>query len=239
MSDQNFWGISIYDSQNALSEWGHSFIGTKFLGDNAVIAWAPGTFDPAPRCGTTPCDSRNRSPVYVSAVENGTRVPDRRQPRRSVRRGRYQLRRRSRPARAPQQHVSPQRPTGAAHLRPDRLRQRRHGRRRQPQDQRGLRPGLRAGDPGATSASTWDYAVYPPDPAFLDLALALERTSAAASVPATGGNVAHTLVLRTALFGPMTALQMSETLSRRRHLCRGIDAHRLSPTSRPALPIRR
>ncbi|MEM7243688.1 MAG: hypothetical protein AAF533_00005, partial [Acidobacteriota bacterium] len=70
-SPDRFWGVSAFDHQDNNGDWGHSFIATSFLSTYYAIAWAPGTEDPVGDC----CASGlNRSPVFVSALTDGTRV---------------------------------------------------------------------------------------------------------------------------------------------------------------------
>jgi uncharacterized repeat protein (TIGR01451 family)/fimbrial isopeptide formation D2 family protein len=82
-SGSNFWGISAYDYASNITEWGHSWLATKFLSNVYSVSWSPGTSDPAGSfaargsrgCnGVTPCDSLNRSPIWISALENNTRI---------------------------------------------------------------------------------------------------------------------------------------------------------------------
>jgi uncharacterized repeat protein (TIGR01451 family) len=78
-----FWGIVAHDHQNVYCDWGYSFLGTRFLETRNTSTWSPGTDDPAGAyaargglgCdGVTPCDSLNRSPLFVSATADNTRV---------------------------------------------------------------------------------------------------------------------------------------------------------------------
>ncbi|MDA8019639.1 MAG: C25 family cysteine peptidase [Thermoanaerobaculia bacterium] len=90
-SNRLFWGVSSYDSQSPANDWGHSWIATKFLQDTYTVSFAPGVNDPVaqslpaaraandPDCDPPPvienvCDSINRSPVFVAATQNNTRV---------------------------------------------------------------------------------------------------------------------------------------------------------------------
>jgi len=65
-SDRPFWGVSGYDYNTNISDWGHSWLATRFLAQNYTVSHAPGDV-------TVPPD-QNLSPVYVAAVQNNTRV---------------------------------------------------------------------------------------------------------------------------------------------------------------------
>jgi len=65
-SDRPFWGVSGYDYNTNISDWGHSWLATKFLAQNYTVSHAPGDV-------TVPPDE-NLSAVYVAAVQNNTRV---------------------------------------------------------------------------------------------------------------------------------------------------------------------
>ena len=77
-SNANFWGISAYEYNGLIVDWGHSWLANKFLTPFYAISWSPGTRDPvaasAAGCGTPPCNSLNRSPVFVSATQNNTQI---------------------------------------------------------------------------------------------------------------------------------------------------------------------
>jgi hypothetical protein len=77
-SDRRFWGVSAYDHQSPSNDWGHSWLARSFLADTYTVSFAPGVNNPAavyPSCGPAPCDSLNRSPVFVSATENTRSTP--------------------------------------------------------------------------------------------------------------------------------------------------------------------
>ncbi len=66
-ADRNFWGISAYDYNTNISDWGHSWLARKFLTGNYTVSWAPGNSNQPP---STP----QKNGVYVSATQNNTRV---------------------------------------------------------------------------------------------------------------------------------------------------------------------
>ncbi len=64
VSDRRFWGVSAYDYLTWASDWGHSWLARRFLTGIYTVGWSPGSVD----------GSINRSPVYVSATQDTTRV---------------------------------------------------------------------------------------------------------------------------------------------------------------------
>ncbi len=64
-SNRNFWGISAYDYNTNISDWGHSWLATKFLTRNYTISYAPGSVPPP---------TADLNPIYVAATQNNTRV---------------------------------------------------------------------------------------------------------------------------------------------------------------------
>jgi uncharacterized repeat protein (TIGR01451 family) len=64
VSDRRFWGVSAYDYLTWASDWGHSWLARRFLTGIYTVGWSPGSVD----------GSVNRSPVYVSATQDTTRV---------------------------------------------------------------------------------------------------------------------------------------------------------------------
>ncbi|MCP3957629.1 MAG: DUF11 domain-containing protein [bacterium] len=66
-SNRNFWGISGHDYDTNISDWGHSWLATKFLSSNYTVSFAPGTLDP-------PVDMVNLSAVFIAATADNTRV---------------------------------------------------------------------------------------------------------------------------------------------------------------------
>ncbi len=64
VSDRRFWGFSAYDYNTWTSDWGHSWLARRFLTGIYTVGWSPGSVD----------GSVNRSPVYVSATQDLTRV---------------------------------------------------------------------------------------------------------------------------------------------------------------------
>ena len=86
-----FWGVSAYDYRAPDSDWGHSWLARKFITANYTVSFAPGVRNPDiesqpanriandPDCTIPPaaaglCDSLNRSPLFVSATLDNTRV---------------------------------------------------------------------------------------------------------------------------------------------------------------------
>ena len=66
-SNRNFWGISAHDYDTNISDWGHSWLATKFLTPNYTVSYAPGTLNP-------PVDQVNLSAIFVAATANNTWV---------------------------------------------------------------------------------------------------------------------------------------------------------------------
>lgn len=80
-SSSNFWGFAAYDHLSTTVDWGHSWLATRFLTSYYSVSWSPGTSDPATAfasraasCSTTGCDSLNRSPLFITAIQDNTRV---------------------------------------------------------------------------------------------------------------------------------------------------------------------
>ena len=81
-SDTPFWAIAAADSNSTSFDWGFTFIPQVFLTDEYYASWAPGNVLEPPRqsvCnaygnmgGATLCC--NGSPLWISAVEDGTMV---------------------------------------------------------------------------------------------------------------------------------------------------------------------
>jgi len=59
-----FWGIGSGDSGSATWDWGYDLIPINFLGMDNYVSWAPGTRN----------RSANGSPVFVTAMQDGTTV---------------------------------------------------------------------------------------------------------------------------------------------------------------------
>ena len=66
-SSRNFWGISGYDYDTNISDWGHSWLATKFLTPNYTVSFAPGTLNPA-------VDMVNLNAVFIAATADNTQV---------------------------------------------------------------------------------------------------------------------------------------------------------------------
>jgi uncharacterized repeat protein (TIGR01451 family) len=75
-SSRRFWGVTIHDHENVISDWSYAWLATRFLSTSYTSAFAPGTRQTT-LCaggGTPPCNSHNRAPVWVSATQDNTYV---------------------------------------------------------------------------------------------------------------------------------------------------------------------
>lgn len=203
-SDRNFWGVSGYDFDTNISDWGHSWLATKFLTPNYTVSFAPGTLDP-------PVDMVNLSAVFVAATADNTQVqvdfdndgtfdvvdsdgdgtPD--------------------PAPLPNNtylvdsleslrifdpndfdntgtRIVANRPVAVAY---------------------GQDTDLT--DFGDTALDT-GFTVYPTDQLFLDSVLVLDKSVATAVVPTAGGVATYTITLQTFDFSPITSLTAYDLL---------------------------
>ena len=66
-SDSNFWGISAYDYNTNISDWGHSWLATRFLTGSYTVSFAPGNVDPT-------VNFINLNGVFVAATQDNTLV---------------------------------------------------------------------------------------------------------------------------------------------------------------------
>ncbi|MEM7349846.1 MAG: hypothetical protein AAF657_03505, partial [Acidobacteriota bacterium] len=66
-SDRNFWGVSAYDHDTNISDWGHSWLATRFLTQNYTVSFAPGNLDPT-------VNMVNLNGVFVAATQDNTQV---------------------------------------------------------------------------------------------------------------------------------------------------------------------
>ncbi len=95
-SSANFWGLTSHDHQSPNNDWGYAWLATKFLTSTYTAGYSPGVRNPPAQyaarvaaCqGGTPlgsdglgsalnpgaCDTFNRSPVWVGATSDATRV---------------------------------------------------------------------------------------------------------------------------------------------------------------------
>jgi|GEM_PF-1556285 len=81
-SPSQFWGFTAHSYTNTVSDWGYSWLAAEFATKFYVLSWSPGAEDPVltyaarpAACNNiTPCDSDNKSPAYVTALQNNTRV---------------------------------------------------------------------------------------------------------------------------------------------------------------------
>ncbi|MEM6453611.1 MAG: C25 family cysteine peptidase [Acidobacteriota bacterium] len=229
-SNGAFWGVSAYDHRGLNNDWGHSWLTTRFLTNTYTVGFAPGVDDPVfnsanrssftgdADCVNPPavpvdnlCDSINRSPVYVAALEDNTLVqvdydndgifdpidldsddfPE--------------------PAPLPDNtyvinslqalkifdytdynntgtRISTNRPVAVSYG--------------QDTDQA----------IGSDPIQDTGYTIYPTDQAFLDPVLLLEKGASRASVPVSGGLVTYTITVRSGNFTPVTNLRVLDLL---------------------------
>src|SRR5262249_42789626 len=88
-SNRNFWGVTAYDQPDLVSDWGHSWLATRFLTNNYTVPYAPGTLNPVtssaarpaacgppsgPATGPGVCNTLNRDAVFVAATQDNTLV---------------------------------------------------------------------------------------------------------------------------------------------------------------------
>ena len=66
-SDRNFWGVSAYDHDTNISDWGHSWLATRFLTQNYTVSFAPGNLDPT-------VNMVNLNGVFIAATQDNTQV---------------------------------------------------------------------------------------------------------------------------------------------------------------------
>ena len=75
-SDRRFWGVTIHDHQNVITDWSYAWLATRFLSTSYTSPFSPGTRATA-RCdggGNPPCNSNNRAPIWVAATQDNTYV---------------------------------------------------------------------------------------------------------------------------------------------------------------------
>ena len=72
-SDRNFWGVTAYDWNTNVSDWGHSWLAKKFLTRTYTVSFGPGNQDPTDP-GPPPAGTLWANPVFVAATEDRTRV---------------------------------------------------------------------------------------------------------------------------------------------------------------------
>jgi uncharacterized repeat protein (TIGR01451 family) len=66
-SNRSFWGMTAYDHRTHISDWGHSWLATKYLTTIYHVSYAPGNRNPA-------VDLPLLNPIFVSATQDNTRV---------------------------------------------------------------------------------------------------------------------------------------------------------------------
>ncbi|MDX2437166.1 MAG: C25 family cysteine peptidase [Acidobacteriota bacterium] len=67
-SDHNFWGVTAYDWDTNISDWGHSWLAKKFLTGTYTVSFGPGNQNQPPDA------SQYGNPVFVAATADRTRV---------------------------------------------------------------------------------------------------------------------------------------------------------------------
>ncbi len=67
-SDRNFWGVTAYDWDTNISDWGHSWLAKKFLTNIYTVGFGPGNQNQPPDT------SQWGNPVFVAATADRTRV---------------------------------------------------------------------------------------------------------------------------------------------------------------------
>ncbi len=203
-SDQNFWGISAYDYNTNISDWGHSWLATKFLTRNYTVSYAPGNLDP-----TT--NLVNLNGVFIAAVQDNTLVQidldgD----------GAWD------PVDTDGDGVVNPAPLPNNTYRIDALAALRVF---DPNDFDNTGTRIEANKPVAVAwgqdtdltgysdvALDTGYTVYPTNQLFLDPVLVIEKESSTTSVPTSGGTVTYTLDVRSFGFGPLTVFSVYDLL---------------------------
>jgi uncharacterized repeat protein (TIGR01451 family) len=75
-SSRRFWGVTIHDHQNVITDWSYAWLATRFLSTSYTSPYSPGTRETA-RCdggGNPPCNSNNRAPIWLAATQDNTFV---------------------------------------------------------------------------------------------------------------------------------------------------------------------
>jgi uncharacterized repeat protein (TIGR01451 family) len=75
-SSRRFWGVTIHDHQNVITDWSYAWLATRFLSTSYTSPYSPGTRETV-RCdggGNPPCNSNNRAPIWVAATQDNTYV---------------------------------------------------------------------------------------------------------------------------------------------------------------------
>ncbi len=67
-SDRNFWGVTAYDWNTNISDWGHSWLAKKFLTNFYTVSFGPGNQNQPPD------NSQYANAVFVAATADRTRV---------------------------------------------------------------------------------------------------------------------------------------------------------------------
>ena len=67
-SNRNFWGVTAYDWNTNISDWGHSWLAKKFLTNFYTVSFGPGNQNQPPD------NSQWGNPVFISATADRTRV---------------------------------------------------------------------------------------------------------------------------------------------------------------------
>ena len=67
-SDRNFWGVTAYDWDTNISDWGHSWLAKKFLTNFYTVSFGPGNQNQPPDT------SQYANAVFVAATADRTRI---------------------------------------------------------------------------------------------------------------------------------------------------------------------
>ncbi len=67
-SNRSFWGVTAYDWDTNISDWGHSWLAKKFLTNFYTVSFGPGN------ASQPPDNSQYANPVFVAATADRTRV---------------------------------------------------------------------------------------------------------------------------------------------------------------------
>lgn len=219
-SNSNFWGFAAYDHQDTTVDWGHSWLATRFLTSVYSVSWSPGTADPAgsfasrpASCSTPPggCDSANRSPLFITAIQNNTRIQidlnnD----------GVYDV------VDTNSNDISDAAPLPNNTYTLNALQTLRVYDNTD-YDNTGTQivankpvvvsygQDTEQGVPGDVSLDL-GHMVYPLDQRWLDPVFTIDKTSNTTYVPLTGGPVTYTLTVKTYVFGPITNITVSDLM---------------------------
>ena len=218
-STRNFWGLTVHDSQTNISDWGYSWLATKFLTTNYTVGYAPGT-------NAAPGPGLNRAPVWVGAVQDNTLVKidlnndgvfDRVDTNGDDVLDNGDL---ADPSCATPATLCVYRVNG-----PNGLGNRMSLRIFDPSDDSNTGTSIVANKPiavvygqdpelGVANDQTPDtgYTIYPTLQSFLDPVLTIDKAVSPAAVPVTGGTVTFTLTVKAFQFGDLTNNVLTDDL---------------------------